>query len=232
MLKTKLNLPTSPFVLLDGAAVWAGTGAGFVSSAGTDVMLLVSASIDTSFPPLRFMVPVSPSESSPQYPVEDAQLALDCAWSRPSLPWLCLPYFVPWSGNISWSMWPPEAHSPAPSPELSKWACPKGRVSQLLWCCMVWMLSWEPLEQEVQLPRPLSAASSEALSPWSCDSSSVLGEESTVAPAYRPLVSDSGAYELDTHWWGGQKIQCWNWKSWTRCTKKQPKKNKTRRGLD
>lgn len=58
------------------------------------------------------------------------------------------------------------------------------------------MLSWEPLEHDVQLPRPLSAASREARSPWSWESSSVLGEEITVAAAYRPLLSDSGAQEL------------------------------------
>lgn len=61
-----MNLPISPFVLLDDAGMCVGMGAGFDSSAGTDVMLLVSASMETSFPPLRFMVPVSPSESSPQ----------------------------------------------------------------------------------------------------------------------------------------------------------------------
>ena len=61
---------------------------------------------------------------------------------------------------------------------------------------MVWMLSWEPLEQDVQLPRPLSAASREARSPWSWESSSVLGEEITVAAAYRPRLSDSGAQDL------------------------------------
>lgn len=58
---------------------------------------------------------------------------------------------------------------------------------------MVWILSWEPLEHEVQLPRPLSAASSEARSPWSWESSSVLGEEITVAVAYKPRLSDIGA---------------------------------------
>lgn len=62
------------------------------------------------------------------------------------------------------------------------------------------MLSWEPLEHDVQLPRPLSAASREARSPWSWESSSVLGEEITVAAAYRPLLSDSGAQDL-----GGQR---------------------------
>lgn len=62
------------------------------------------------------------------------------------------------------------------------------------------MLSWEPLEQDVQLPRPLSAASREARSPWSWESSSVLGEEITVAAAYRPRLSDSGAQDL-----GGQR---------------------------
>lgn len=55
------------------------------------------------------------------------------------------------------------------------------------------MLSCEPLEHDVQLPRPLSAASSEARSPWSWESSSVLGEEITVAVAYKPRFSDIGA---------------------------------------
>jgi hypothetical protein len=63
---------------------------------------------------------------------------------------------------------------------------------------MVCMLSWEPLEHDVQLPRPLSAASREARSPWSWESSSVLGEEMTVAAAYRPRLSDTGAYDLSS----------------------------------
>lgn len=75
----------SPFAVLDVTAMWAGMGTGLVSSVVTEVMLLLSASMETSFPPLRLIVPVSPSESSPQYPVEDAQLARDWACSRLSL---------------------------------------------------------------------------------------------------------------------------------------------------
>lgn len=50
------------------------------------------------------------------------------------------------------------------------------------------MLSWEPLEQDVQLPRPLSAASREARS-WSWVSSSRLGEDRAVVQEYRPRAS-------------------------------------------
>lgn len=56
----------SPLAVLDVAAMWAGTGTGLVSSAVTGATLLLSASMETSFPPLRLIVPVSPSESSPQ----------------------------------------------------------------------------------------------------------------------------------------------------------------------
>lgn len=78
----KLLLP--PAVMGDGV----GRQSCLASSEPVEVMLLVSASAFTSFPPLLLMVPVSPSESSPQYAAEDdeeltdAQLPLVCAAHR------------------------------------------------------------------------------------------------------------------------------------------------------
>lgn len=111
-----VSLPMSPLAALGVTAMWAAMAAGLASSAVTAVMLLLSASRETSLPPLLLIVPVSPSESSPQYPVDEAQLARDWAWSRLSRLWLCLLYFALWSGNMIWSIWLLEAHSPAASP--------------------------------------------------------------------------------------------------------------------
>lgn len=141
--------PFPPAVIGDGE----GRLCCLASSDPVDVMLLVSGSALTSFPPLLLMVPVSPSESSPQYAAEDeeeladAQLPLACAAHSPA-------------GPPSKASGPPGGSPPIPPPPP-----PKASVSQLRPCCMVWMLSWEPEEQEVQEPRPLSAASRETRSP-------------------------------------------------------------------
>lgn len=138
----RVSLP--PAVMGDGE----GRPRCLASSDPVDVMLLVSGSALTSFPPLLLIVPVSPSESSPQYAAEEeeelaeAQLPRVCAAHRAGPP--------------------SKASCPDGSPPLPP---PKDRVSQLRPCCMVWMLSWEPEEQEVQEPRPLSAASRDTRSP-------------------------------------------------------------------
>lgn len=74
-----VSLPMRPLAALGVTAMWAAMAAGLASSAVTAVMLLLSASRETSLPPLLLIVPVSPSESSPQYPVDEAQLARDWA---------------------------------------------------------------------------------------------------------------------------------------------------------
>lgn len=157
--------PLPPAVIGDGD----GRPSCLASSDPVDVMLLVSGSALTSFPPLLLMVPVSPSESSPQYAAEDeeelADAQLPLAWAAHSA-----------AGPPNKASGPPGGSPPMPPPP----PLPKARVSQLRPCCMVWMLSWEPEEQEVQEPRPLSAASRETRSPWSWVSSSELGEERTV----------------------------------------------------
>lgn len=63
--------PLPPAVIGDGVGV--GRPSSLASSDPVDVMLLVSGSALTSLPPLLLMVPVSPSESSPQYAAEDEE---------------------------------------------------------------------------------------------------------------------------------------------------------------
>ena len=159
--------PLPPAVMGDGD----GRPSCLASSDPVDVMLLVSGSALTSFPPLLLMVPVSPSESSPQYAAEDDEELADA-----QLPLACAAHSA--AGPPRKASGPPGGSPTMPPP-----TPPKARVSQLRPCCIVWMLSWEPEEQEVQEPRPLSAASSETRSPWSWVSSSELGEESTVGQA-------------------------------------------------
>lgn len=143
--------PLFPTVMGDGD----GRPSCFASSDPVDVMLLVSGSVLTSFPPLLFMVPVSPSESSPQYAAEDEEELADA-----QLPLACAAHSAADPPNMASG--PPGGSPPMPPPLPPP---PKAKVSQLRPCCIVWILSWEPEEQDVQEPRPLSAASRETRSP-------------------------------------------------------------------
>lgn len=156
--------PLPPAVMGDGE----GRPSCLASSDPVDVMLLVSGSALISFPPLLLMVPVSPSESSPQYAAEDEEELAEAQLPRA------------WAAHRAADPPSKESGPPGGSPPMPPPPPPKARVSQLRPCCIVWMLSWDPDEQEVQEPRPLSAASRETRSPWSWVSSSELGEERTV----------------------------------------------------
>lgn len=57
----------------------------FDSSDPVEVMLQVSGSVPTSLPPLRLIVPVSPSDSSPQHAAdEDEHDEVDAQLPRPA----------------------------------------------------------------------------------------------------------------------------------------------------